>query len=138
MLWCLKVQICKNRLLRINLQQDCLQIWTLIHHSTQPTLIFSRVRVCHLERLKEGTWLHSFAFAQHSQLFTALLENISKSIQIFLVVHTTIKANCAMLEYSSSNWLRLSFYKNILKCYQKGQTLYFQGPSFIKFAIILL
>ena len=28
----------------------------------RPTLIFSRVRVFHLEMLKEGTWLHSFVF----------------------------------------------------------------------------
>ena len=35
-------------------------VWSLIHHSTQPILIFSRVRVLHLDRLKEGTWLHSF------------------------------------------------------------------------------
>ena len=34
--------------------------WSLIHHSTQHILIFSRVRVLHLDRLKEGTWLHSF------------------------------------------------------------------------------
>ena len=35
-------------------------LWSLIHHSTQPILIFFRVRVLHLDRLKEGTWLHSF------------------------------------------------------------------------------
>ena len=32
----------------------CLQIWTLIHHSTQPSLIFSRGRVFHLKDIKEG------------------------------------------------------------------------------------
>ena len=36
-------------------------VWSLIHHSTQPILLFSRARVLHLDRLKEGTWLHSFA-----------------------------------------------------------------------------
>ena len=36
-------------------------VWSLIHHCTQPIFpIFSRVRVLHLDRLKEGTWLHSF------------------------------------------------------------------------------
>ena len=30
------------------------------HKITQPLYIFNRVRVLHLDRLKEGTWLHSF------------------------------------------------------------------------------
>ena len=33
----------------------------LKHKNTQPLNIFNRVRVLHLDRLKEGTWLHSFA-----------------------------------------------------------------------------
>ena len=37
-----------------------LLIWTLQHHNTKPVLIFSRVRIIHLERLDEGTWFHSF------------------------------------------------------------------------------
>ena len=37
-----------------------LLIWTFQHHNTQPVLIFSRVRIIHLERLEEGTWFHSF------------------------------------------------------------------------------
>ena len=36
-------------------------VWSWIHHSTQPILIFSRIKVLHLDRLKEGTWLYSFA-----------------------------------------------------------------------------
>ena len=40
----------------------CLQIWNLIHHSTQTNLNFYIVRVLHLDELKEGTWLHSFDF----------------------------------------------------------------------------
>ena len=36
-------------------------VWSLIHHSTQTNLIFSRVKILHLDRLKEGTWLYSFA-----------------------------------------------------------------------------
>ena len=43
-LWCIKVQICKQ-----SYCEYCLQIWTLIHHSTQPTLIFNRARVFHLD-----------------------------------------------------------------------------------------
>ena len=33
---------------------------SLIYDSTQPILVFSGVRVLHLARLKEGTWLNSF------------------------------------------------------------------------------
>ena len=33
---------------------------SLKHKNTQPLYIFNRVRVLHLDRLKEGTWLHSF------------------------------------------------------------------------------
>ena len=36
---------------------------SLKHKNTQPIYIFNRVRVLHLERLKEGTWFHSFAFS---------------------------------------------------------------------------
>ena len=63
--------------------------------------------------------LQLVTFSQHSQLLTALLENISKSIEVFLFLCTTIKANCAMLEYSSSNWVRLSLslkiFLNVIK-----------------------
>ena len=34
---------------------------SLKHKNTQPLYIFNRVRVLHIDRLKEGTWLHSFA-----------------------------------------------------------------------------
>ena len=33
---------------------------SLIHQSNQPILIFSRIRVPNLDRLKKETWLHSF------------------------------------------------------------------------------
>ena len=36
---------------------------SLKHKNTQPLYIFNRVRVLHLNRLKEQTWLHSFAIA---------------------------------------------------------------------------
>ena len=36
---------------------------SLKHKNTQPLYIFNRVRVLHLDRLKEGTWLHSFGCA---------------------------------------------------------------------------
>ena len=39
--------------------------WSLMHHSAQPILIFF-----HLDRLKEGTWLHGFG---HRQWLSRLL-----------------------------------------------------------------
>ena len=36
-------------------------VWSLKHQNTQSIYIFNRVRVLHLDRLKEGTWLYSFA-----------------------------------------------------------------------------
>jgi hypothetical protein len=36
---------------------------SLTHKNTQPLYMFNRVRVLHLNRLKERTWLHSFAAA---------------------------------------------------------------------------
>ena len=38
---------------------------SLKHKNTQPLYIFNRVRVLHLDRLKEGTWLHSFAKSKY-------------------------------------------------------------------------
>ena len=37
---------------------------SLKHKNTQPLYIFSRVRVLHLNRLKERTWLHSFGYSR--------------------------------------------------------------------------
>ena len=38
---------------------------SLKHKNTQPLYIFYRVSVLHLDRLKEGTWLHSFDFLNY-------------------------------------------------------------------------
>ena len=40
---------------------------SLKHKKTQPLYIFKRVTVLHLDRLKEGTLLHSFAFPRHQR-----------------------------------------------------------------------
>ena len=42
---------------------------SLKHKNTQPLYIFSRVRVLHLNRLKERTWLHSFDIYGSPKLF---------------------------------------------------------------------
>ena len=56
-------QTCSNSLLCTDSQyssQKLTIVWCLTHQSTQP--IFYRVRVLHLDRLKEGTLSHSFAW----------------------------------------------------------------------------
>ena len=40
-LWCSKVQISNNRQLWFTVVY-CLQIWTFLHHNTQPVLIFNK------------------------------------------------------------------------------------------------
>ena len=45
---------------------------SLKHKNTQPLYMFNRVRVLHLNRLKERTWLHSFAFITLSNLLIEL------------------------------------------------------------------
>ena len=44
------------------LMHSCLLllIWTLLHHNTQPVLIFFSVRIFHVERLEKVIWFHSF------------------------------------------------------------------------------
>ena len=59
-LWCIKVQICKQSYCELMHSCLLLLIWTLLYHNTQPVSIFSRVRIFHLERLEKVTWLHSF------------------------------------------------------------------------------
>ena len=55
---------------------------SLKHKNTQPLYIFNRVRVLHLDRLKEGTWLHSFEYV--SVIYWASLENRSIIVGIVL------------------------------------------------------
>ena len=38
---------------------------SLKHNNAQPLYIFNRVRVLHLNRLKERTWLHSFEISKY-------------------------------------------------------------------------
>ena len=43
---------------------------SLKHKNTQPLYIFNRVRVLHLDRLKERTWLHSFGLEYMNFLYS--------------------------------------------------------------------
>ena len=61
-------------------------VWSLKHQNTQPIYIFSWVRVLHLDRLKEGTWLHSFdpncplaSLAQCRKILMTPLGNIGRT-----------------------------------------------------------
>jgi hypothetical protein len=47
-----------RRVLWISAEQTI--VLSLKHKKTQSLYIFNRVRVLHLDKLKEGTWLHSF------------------------------------------------------------------------------
>ena len=44
---------------------------SLNHKNTQPLYMFNKVRVLHLNSLKERTWLHSFGFT-HNMFFVAM------------------------------------------------------------------
>ena len=50
----------------------CLHFWSFLLHSSQPVLIFSWVRIPHLERLKEVTWFHCYRFLVMKTLFVFL------------------------------------------------------------------
>ena len=53
-----------NQLLRrvLWISAELTIVSSLKHKNTQPLYIFNRLRVLHLDRLKEGTWLHSFGW----------------------------------------------------------------------------
>ena len=56
---------------------------SLKHKNTQPLYIFSRVRVLHLNRLKERTWLHSFGLMSYIQVLYLLYYTcINKDIKL--------------------------------------------------------
>ena len=60
---------------QLDLQYSSQQLtifWSLIHHGTQPILILSRVGVLHQDRLKKGTWLHSFVQLVHPFIPTTI------------------------------------------------------------------
>ena len=69
-------------------------VWILKHHISQPIYIFNRARVLHLDRLKEGTSLHSFAYkikntdlkiiSSHCALWTP----ICKMLASMMTAHT--------------------------------------------------
>ena len=73
---------------------------SLKHKNTQPLYIFNKVSVLHLERLKEGTWLHSFACNYSSPTVCFMLTkgtfSILASDNIFCVgnVNVTSSSHC--------------------------------------------
>ena len=61
----------KSQLLRrvLWISAELTIVSSLKHKNTQHLYIFNRVRVIHLDRLKEGTWLHSFEQVQYKQMY---------------------------------------------------------------------
>ena len=55
-------------------------VLSLKHKYTQPLCIFNRVRVLYLDRLKEGTWLHSFGVHSAPRSFCLGIQSIRPSI----------------------------------------------------------
>ena len=65
---------------------------SLKHKKTQPLYIFNRVRVLHLNRLKERTWLHSFVSRQlcsHPRMYVPEITKVS--VQWFVKVSKSRK-----------------------------------------------
>ena len=60
-----------------------LLIWTLLHHNTQPVLIFFRVRIFHLERLEKVTWFDFIAMCWIELLIDSIIDNNGTEILIF-------------------------------------------------------
>ena len=61
-------------------------VWSLKHKISQPIYIFNRVRALHLDRLKEGTWLHSFGknkFSSRCFHVSAAKTNINHKLAVF-------------------------------------------------------
>ena len=94
---------------------------SLKHKNTQPLYIFNRVRVLHLNRLKEGTWLHSFAFDYlllHLQclLYAAELMQGSKTklylfqLQTFAICTFCVIGNCWKLRGLSAILIQKAFW----------------------------
>ena len=80
---------------------------SLKHKNTQPLYIFNRVRVLHLDRLKEGTWLHNFDSVNERQLL-----DVFTFFLFLLSVHCTKKRVKLISEVEfelsdiSRDWLR--------------------------------
>ena len=79
---------------------------SLKHKITQPLYIFNRVRVLHLDRLKKGTWLHSFG-ELHSHVSPVLFPTASKdflfttstnALLIFKEIHIFFTLNSFCLQ----------------------------------------
>jgi hypothetical protein len=72
-------QTSDNSQLRIDSQYSSQQltiVWSLIHHNTQPILIFSKVSVLHLDRLKLchcSTHLLTFSFNKYNQKLSKIV-----------------------------------------------------------------
>ena len=77
---------------------------SLKHQISQPSYIFNRIRVLHLDRLK-GTWLHSFAWVKEDVNASPILS--SKTANILWVLSRTLLWNIEVKE-NGNTWDNLA------------------------------
>ena len=95
-LWCFKLQTIVSCAL---IHSTLLSSWLLSeapNHSTQPILIFPRVRVLHLDRLKEGTWLYSFELVRCGSICGSRTKTITLStVSVKNLIYFNLKQKTA-------------------------------------------
>ena len=97
-MWCRKVQ---NYCTAVY----CFYIWTFLYHISQPILIFSRLRILHIERLLEVTWVHSFVFDRPAPSVQIILLN--KLLDPFLTMSQSFERSTCFVETSATaNWTK--------------------------------
>ena len=102
-------QISDNSQLCIDSQYSSQQltiVWSLVHHSTQPILIFFRVRVLHLDRLKELVWGHRYQQCCPENHVIAYLADLLFSRSICTCICT----------YTLDNFFSVHLFKFVLFC----------------------
>ena len=75
-------------------------VWSLKHQKTQPIYIFNRVRVLHLDRFKEGTWLHSFVRFRQARISESpysMICNLDGHLMIDLSNRDSTRAKCYLM-----------------------------------------
>ena len=98
-----------------------LLIWILLHHNAQPVLIFSRVRIFHLERLEKVTWFHSFV--KTKTIWIA-------RIQILILAMVAFLAQLALAWFNARDWPQLAFLPPPSRSAKRYDTFIFDSTDF--------
>ena len=102
---------------------------SLKHKNTQPLYIFNRVRVLHLNRLKERTWLHSFDLTGYPAGIAAAIQSVylceTPAFHCSHVIYTEIRINhqtLIILPFSCfyDIWINFWFFFISVQCKGKG------------------